>query len=451
MGERDEPLRGDAATAGGMPGGTLVAELARSAWFGLAVIALFFIVGGGWAATAPLSGAVIAPGVVNPKGSRQTIQHLEGGIISRIYVRDGDRVAKGDILIGLEGVSAHAEAETLTSRLRTLAAREARLRAERGDLADIPFDHQALAEPQGPDVQAVIDQERHQLATRRASDASRRAILERREAQLEQQILGSERQLVGVRHQMALIEEEIESVSKLLERGLERKPRLLALKRSQAELLGTEGELIARIARIREAIGETGLQIINLRTERSVEIDAELAKTQSDRIEVEKQLRESLDRLSRTDLTAPVDGVVVNLRFKTPGGVIRPGEAVLDMVPSDDELIIDARLAPADIDEVHPGLGAHVTFPSYPQRHHHRIGGKVVHVSADSLDDERTGERFYAAKVKIDRDELVELAPDIELLPGLPADVFIATTERTFLDYLLQPFYQSLERSFRER
>lgn len=431
--------------------GPLRRELRGSAWLGLAIIVLFFAIGGGWMATAKLSRAAIAQGAVTPEGSRQTVQHLEGGIIRDLLVADGDLVARGDQLVTLEGVSAQADVDTLTSRLRTLAAKEARLRAERVGAAMIQIDHPSLSERGDPEVIAVIAQETNQFYTRRANDRNREAIMRQRIVQLEQQIAGAEQQVESVRQQMLLIQQEIETVEGLVRRGLARMPRLLALQRAEADLAGEEGDFVARIARTEEAIGETRLQIINLKIQRAEEIDAELGTTQAARAEVEVQSREGLDRLSRTDIVAPVDGTVLNIRFKTPGGVIRPGEAILDIVPLGGGLVINARVSPRDIDDVHSGLAAYVTFPSYPQRHLLRIDGTVTHVSADTLEDERSGQIYYDATVRVDRDHLMALAPDVELTPGLPAVVYITGGERTMLDYMLQPVMESLERSFRER
>ena len=432
------------------PSPPLLYDIRGTTLIGLVILLVFFVIGGVWAATSRLSGAAIASGMVSPEGQRQTVQHLEGGIIREILVRGGDVVAAGQPLYVLEDIIAQAEVGTLRTRLRTLAATEARLRAERVGAAEIVFDHPSLADETDPEVQAVILQQVNQLNTRRANTESREAILQQRIAQLDQQILGAERQLAGARRQNELIREEIATVVDLVRQGYERKPRLLALQRAEAELMGTEGELISRIARSEEAIGETKLQIINLTTDRVEAIDGQLADVQAQRTEVEQRIHESLDRLSRTTIVAPVAGTVLNPRFKTPGGVIRPGEPVLEIVPSNDELIIDVRLPPQEIDQVHRGLEAHVTFPSYPQRTVMRIPGEVFYVAADVLEDERTGMPYFTAKVRVDGDVLRERAPDIELTPGLPAEVYITTTERSMLDYLLQPLLQSLERSFRE-
>ncbi len=436
---------------GGLPAPPpLGRELKRPALVGFAIVIAFFVIGGGWAATAPLSSAAIASGVVSPEGSTRTVQHLEGGIIREILVREGDKVEKGDVLMVLEDVQAQAEVGALSNRLRMLAAREARLNAERNGEPEIRFDHPALADANDRGIQGIVVQQRNQFETRRATDQGRQAILGQRIAQNQQQINGFERQVTGTRRQMALIREEISAVKKLFAKGYERKPRLLALQREEAELLGTEGELLARIARVEETIGETKLQMISIKMTRVEEADTELTDVQSRRAEVEQQIKQSLDKLSRTTITAPVPGTVLNLKFKTLGGVVRPGEPVFDIVPSEVELIIDARLSPKDIDDIHVGMEGYVMFPSYPQRFMKRIGATLIHVSADSLQDERTGMPYYTARVRVDAEQLREIAPEVKLQPGLPAEVYISINEQTLLEYLMQPVIQTFERTFRE-
>jgi HlyD family secretion protein len=426
-------------------------SLRGSGLFGMAIVALFFVVGGGWAATMPLAGATIASGVVSPEGSRRTVQHLEGGIIGEIRVREGDPVRAGDILLVLKDAGAQAAADTLTSRLVSLAAKEARLQAERTEAETISWDHPAFANRTDPDVALALVQQINELATRRASNASRRAILGQQVAQLADQIKGYEKQLESIRRQNALIAEELRDVEGLYRQGYERKARMLALQRAEAELLGTEGDLLARVAAAREAIGEAELKIANLKIERLEQVDQELTETQAARLEVEKQIQESLDRLARTAIVAPADGVVMDLRFKTPGGVVRAGDPVLDIVPEHDELIIEAQVSPRDIDTVHAGQSAYVMFPSFPQRNLHRIPANVTQVSADAFHDERSGQSYFSARVKVDPAVLAAEAPDIRLSPGLPAEVYIRTAERTLLEYLAQPILQVAERTFREQ
>lgn len=440
---------GKTADAIGAPG-PLRKELRSVTWFGILAGVLFFAIGGGWAATAQLSAAAIAAGIVSPEGRRQTVQHLEGGIIREIRVAEGDKVAEGDVLMVLGDVSARAEVGAFLTRLRTLAATEARLRAEGEDRDAVSFAHDALADRNDPDVRAVITQQSSLFVTRRQNFASQQSILGQRLAQLEQQIAGIKKQLRGTRRQNELIGEEIETVAELMAKGHARKPRLLALKRAEASLQGQEGELQAALARTREAIGETDLRRATLKLQRMEDVAENLALVQEQRIEVEKQITASLDRLQRTEILAPVAGTVHKLKFHSLGGVIRPGQPILDIVPADDDLVIEARVSPTDIDDVHAGLSAYVTFPSYAQRHMLRIDGEVTHVSADALEDERSGEYFFLAKIKVDREHLQTAAPEIELTPGLPAESYIATGDRTMLEYLSQPFLQSLERAFRE-
>ncbi|HSO42985.1 MAG TPA: HlyD family type I secretion periplasmic adaptor subunit [Rhodospirillales bacterium] len=439
------------------PGGRLLPpvaplrqEIKGTTWLGIAIVVAFFVIGGGWAATAPLSGAAIAPGLVSPEGSHRVVQHLEGGIVRAIFVAEGDIVSAGQALLELEDVGAQAEVGALKSRLRVLAATEARLQAERLGADRIAFTHPALAAADDPDTAAIIEQQIHQFETRRANDETRIGVLNQQIAQLEQQIEGARRQLAGVKRQRALIAEELVSVRELYRKGYERKPRMLELQRMEAGLLGSEGELVARIARGEEEIGEARLEIINTGIRRREEVDRDLSEVQSDRLELEQQIKESLDRLLRTRITAPVDGIVLHLQVKTLGGVIKPGDVIMDLVPSTEDLIIDAQVSPRDIDAVHVGQRAYVMFPSYPQRGLLRIDAKVDSVSADAMQDQRSGERYYLAKVRVDREHIRERAPMIELVPGLPAEVFIQTTERTLLDYLLQPMLMAMERTFRE-
>jgi HlyD family type I secretion membrane fusion protein len=433
------------------PAPPLLRELRGPFLAGMLIVFAFFVIGGVWAGTAPVGWAVIAPRVTSPEGSRRTVQHLEGGIIRDIRVHDGDVVTAGQTLLVLENVSPMAEVGSMTTRLRTLAATEARLTAERFGRQQIDFGHPSLANRTDPEVAAAIAQQVNQFATRRKNDAGQEGMLTQRIAQLDQQIKGAQRQLEGVRRQMELVREEIGDKQKLLEKGFARKPELLELQRAEANLLGDEGELISRIARSKEQIGETQIQILNIRQQRLEAIDEELSETLSKRRELEDQITDSLDKLSRTTIVAPVDGIVLNIRFKTVGGVIRPGEPILDIVPEHEDLVIDARIAPNDIDDARNTTGAYVIFPAYAQRNLHRVEGEVKVISADAFHDERSGQSYFTAKVHVDRERLKQLDPGIELQPGMPAEVFLSTKPRTVLEYVLQPALLVLERTFREQ
>lgn len=431
--------------------GSLLGDLRRPMLAGVLVLLTIFGVGGVWAGLAPLAGAVIAAATISPEGSRQTVQHLEGGIIREILVRDTMLVAAGQPLLVLEGVGARAEVGRLEERLRSLAAEEARLHAERGGADQIRFDHPILADTGAAAVAAARSAQLNVFETRHAADRNRAAIQLQKIDQLERQIAGLRHQLVSNRRQRELIRAEMADVDQLYRQGLERKSRLLALQRQDAALLGEEGELQATIAGTQEQIGETRLAIMDLRIQRLEQVDEQLAEVQMQRGEAEEALAAAHDKLRRTAITAPVAGTVLDLRFKTTGGVIAPGAPVLDLIPAADELVIEAQVRPTDIDDVAAGRPARVMFPSLPQRHLLRIAGTVESVSADALADERTGDTFYTAKVTIDRTDLARAAPGVELTPGMPAEVFISTGERTLLGYLLQPFGEILAHTFRER
>ena len=418
---------------------------------GILVIGLFFGGLGWWAATAPLAGAAIAPGVVSPDGSRRTVQHLEGGIIGEILVEDGSVVRSGDPLIVLEDVQARAGVDVVQARFYSLAATQARLLAEQAGAPGVRFPDwliEATAE-HSTALEAMVAQ-RALFATRAQALADRKDILRQRTRQLREEIAGLEAQIRADGRRIDLIDQEIAGVEQLYRKGLERKSRLLALQRARADIEGDRAERRARIARAEQAIGETELQIMAQDTARLETISEEASRVQAELAEVEQRLAASRDVLERTVVTAPIDGTVVALRFRTPGGVIRPGEPVLDIVPQHEDLLVDARLSPMDIDSVRAGLRARIVLPAFQQRHMPRIEGEVRQVSADALVDPQTGQRFFEIRVEVDRAGLAALEPEIRLTPGMPAEVYIATGERTVLDYLLSPFYDTLRRAFRE-
>lgn len=437
--------------AGGMgSAGSAMASMRRPTSYGLLFILVFFALGGAWAALAPLTSAIIAPGVVSPDGNRRTVQHLEGGIIQDIRVREGTVVAQGDVLLVLANISPLARADSSRGRLQALLATEARLTAERLNAPAIAFDHAELSDVNDPAVAKVIQLETNQFEARRTNMENRIGVLQQRKGQLEQQIDGLKIQFAATLKQSDLIDLEIADVQQLLNQGLERRPRLLALQRAKADLQGTAGNLTARIAEAQEALGEADLQVLSMRSDRAEEVEAELSAIGAERAQIEQLLKQDQDQLARTEITAPISGTVLDLRFQTIGGVILPGEPVVDIVPADEELLIDARVSPADIDQVSPDLTAQVIFPSFPQRNMPRLTGTVRTVGADALEDPRDGQRYYSVRIGIDKDQFSGLDAEIVLKPGMPAEGYIATGERTFLTYLIRPFIDTVRRSFRE-
>ena len=417
---------------------------------GTVTITLFFGVLGGWAAVAPLARGTLASGSVSPDGSRRTVQHFEGGIIQELPVREGDRIARGDVVAVLQQVRARSEYITYQSQLLTHLAEHGRLVAEHKSMDAIEFDPRLTA------VAAASEAHQAKLA-QQAIFETRRTVLEQKQSVLGQRIKQYEQQIEGLRlqndsldRQNSLIDEEITAVQTLLDKGLERKPRLLGLLRGQAQIAGTRGRNVAEIAKAGAAIGEAEMEILRLRSDRDDEISNALADLRVKIAEAEQGLNRSADELRRTTVTAPVGGTVMNLRFKTVGGVVKAGEAILDVVPADERLVIDARIPPLDIDTVHPGLAAEVVLSAYPLRSTPTVTAAVEWVSADISEDENTQETYYLARVTVENDELAKLPDTVILYPGMPTEVMITSGERTALDYILEPLLSSFRRSFTE-
>jgi HlyD family type I secretion membrane fusion protein len=407
---------------------------------------LFFGVLGGWAATAPLAGAAVAPGIVSFESVRFTIQHLEGGIIQSFRVKEGDQVNMGDELVILADVAVRANRVALTTKLYVLAAQETRLNAERTGAQSLAFQQSS----NDPAVIAAQQQELNRFNARRASAEVDKSILLQRIEQLNSQVVGHNKQLDGNRRQQALLKQEVTVVEDMYNKGLERLPRLLLLKRALVDAEAKEGELMATLSKVSEAILELEAQIKAVDVKRRDDIDAELSDVRAKRIAAEEELKKVNDQLERTIIRSPVSGTVLSIKFRTERGVVRAGEPIMDIVPSSEPLIINARLPPKDISDVKVGMPAWVVFPTYSRQTMMRITGQVRSISPDVLQDDASKEKYYMAKVEVPREHLQKVAPNVELQPGLPAEVFIATSERTALEYLLQPLMIRLERSFRE-
>jgi HlyD family type I secretion membrane fusion protein len=416
---------------------------------GYTALLVFFGGFGTFAAVAHLASAAVSPGVVSPDGSRKTIAHLEGGIVREIGVREGDVVEQGQMLVSLEDVGARAEFEALRESFVNLVTIEARLLAELEERDTIEEPASLAPYPEDTVTPAMLAQQRL-LESRRATFTSREQILEQRIRQLEAEIAGLHDVIEAQDEQIALIGEEVETVETLLDRGLGNRPRLLALQREGADLRAQQASSRASIARHEQAIGETRIQLLTMTEAHRESVSQELSRVRSELATVRSQLPSREDVLARTIVTAPTGGTVVNLRISTETGVVRPGEPLLDLVPMEANLIIDAQVKPIDIDVVRAGQTARVVFTAYGQRNLPQITGQLRSISADRITDERSGEPYFLAKVEVDPIELERVAPEVEISPGMPADVMILTGERTLLDYLLRPFIRSMTRSFRE-
>ncbi len=422
----------------------------RATLFGLMVLLVF--VGGFlfWALLAPLESAAIADGKIIVDTSRKTIEHLEGGIIERLYIQEGSRVKQGDLLIELDDTQALARLSLLRGQINHFYGFASRLLAERDNKQSVEFPKRLTSQADKPQVEQIIQSQRAIFTANQATFNGQIKILQQRIQQLQKEIESLQAQVNADTRQLELIDEEIKAVAYLEQRKLIERPRLLALQREAARLQGERGENIGLIAKAEQRIGETQSQIIATKDNRQKEVLQELRETRQQLADLLEEERAAEDVLKRTAIRAPQDGTVVGLKKHTVGGVLSASEEVMEIVPSKDELIIEARLNPLDIDVVYPGLVAKVKLTAFKQRSTPSLDGKVDTISADILQDEHTGETYYAARVKIDSSQL-EKIKHVKLYPGMPAQVMIITDKRTPMRYFVTPIQDSFSRAFREQ
>jgi len=421
-----------------------------TATFGLVVVAIFFGVFGVWSAWADLETAAIAGGHVVVGSNRKVVQHLEGGIVRRILVHEGSRVKEGDPLVELEETQPESTLGMVRVRLRNSAAREARLIAERDKQKAIVFPDWLIAEGKtSPEAAEIMASQQRIYESRKNSIDSQTAILEQRVAQYREEISGLNAEIRAETEQLRLIADEVRDVEYLVNRGLERRSRLLQLQRQAADIEGSRARNRALVARAKQSIGETELRIIDLSTNMNREVNEELREVQADVADLWERNRAAVDIMTRTVIRSPVSGTVVNLKIFTAGGVIAPREPLMEIVPIDDVLVVEARVDPSNIDSVHPGLRANVKFSAFTARNVEMIEGHVERVSADSLVDERTGMTYYTARIVFEEQERERLG-GLELYPGMPAEVMIIAGQRTALSYIMRPLVTSFGRAMRE-
>lgn len=416
---------------------------------GAIVIGVFFGGLGTWSALAPMAGAAIAPGFVKVEGNRQSLQHRYGGTVKQILVKDGDQVAQGQTLVRLDDTAARAKADSLTVTRDSLKALEARLLAERDGASEPVFDPDLTSRKGDAAVAAAIANQVALLRSRAQQFQTEIGVLRQRIAQLREQIAGARIQAEAADRQVALIREELQGTRELYEKGLSPKTRVLALERAEAELLSSGGARRAEIARTEEAIAQTELEIARAGQARLTEITDQLRDTQTKLAEIEPQLQDARDVLDRTELVAPASGEVVGLKVFTEGGVIASGATVLDIVPSRGALVVEARVKPQDVHDVAGGAAAEVRLTGMIGRQHPALLGVVETISADRLEDQRTGEPYYLTLIRIKPDSLSKSG--VTLQPGMPADVLITTKSRSVLQYLVSPLSDQLALGFREK
>jgi HlyD family secretion protein len=428
--------------------------LARSrelALAGMALIGIFVVGFGAWALVAPLESAAIASGMVVSESSRKTVQHFEGGIISAILVHDGDQVKAGQTLIRLDDTKSRTVWEALHGQLLDAQAREARLVAERDGAAEIRFPSALANEGTDAAVAAAVTGQNKIFETRRSLMGSKIAAIHERISQVNAEIGGHEAERAALERRSLLLQEELLGVRAMVAKGLERKPRLLSLERDVAETEGKRGEMAAQIARAKQTIAESEVNIISVQNDQQKEIADEMRETEKRLHELLEQTQAANDVFARTEIKAPENGVVTDLRVHTPGGVINPGEALLDLVPDADRLVVEAQVRPEDIDRVHEGLPAQVRLLPYKQRRTPPVSATVIYVAADRVTDKRTNQSYFIARLRLDEKELEALGSDVKMVPGMPSEAMIKTGESTVAAYALSPILDSYHRAFREK
>jgi HlyD family type I secretion membrane fusion protein len=424
-----------------------IKHVALAGWL---IIAVFFGGIGAWAATAPLNGAVVANAVVKVEGNRKSIQHLDGGIVKELHIKEGDKVNSGDVLIVLDETQARAEYDVLSQEYVVLRATETRLLTELDHGSELVMPADLKARPADTYIKSVWNGQISQFESRRAALEGQRSVIREKINQLGSQIVGAEAQVKAFTDQITSVHAEARDIAPLVERGLIARPRILQLERTAFGLEGQIADASANIAKARQAIAEQQQQIAQLDNDRMADVTKDLRDTQAKMLEVIPKAMNAKAVLGRMEIRSPYAGRVVALNVFSVGGVIQRGDKILDIVPDQDSLTIEAQVAVEDISDVHPNMRAEVHLTAYKQRIVPIIHGDVILVSADRLTDPKTNNPYYVASVRIDQAELADM-PNIRLYPGMPATVMIPTIQRTAFDYLVGPLVMSFNHSFRQK
>lgn len=414
---------------------------------GAVTLAVAFGGFGTWAAVAPLQGAIVAAGKLAHDGGNKPVEHLEGGVVQQVLVEEGQHVSSGDPVVILDKTAAEATLNRLKIQLMTLSAAEARLEAERSGAEAIAFPPELLAEAATPAIATVLDDQETEFRVRKETHQTEISAVEQQIASHQEVIKGHRTELEEIKNQIELIGDERQALEQLWEKRLTTKSRLSEVRRAEADLRGREGRVIAAIAEAERSIAKLGEQIRGAASARAQDASAQLSDVRLKRSDVLEQIRAAEEVTGRTIVRAPISGKVINLAKHNLGAVIAPGEAIMSIVPDGTGMIVEAHISPQDVDEVRIGQDARVTFGSDP-RQAPSIAGKVVHVSADRLEDERTGAAYYLAKIGMSYPS--GSAAGLAMQPGQPVEVFITTGDRTFAEYLAEPLLRSLDRSLRE-
>jgi HlyD family secretion protein len=418
----------------------------------LGFLTIFGLIGGvgGWAATTDLSGAVQATGTVVVAGNVKKIQHPSGGVVGQIFVTNGDRVKAGDVLVRLDETITRASLQLITKQADELQGRRARLMAERDDMEAITFPKDLSARASEPDVAQIISGETTLFQSRRRTRAEQKGQLGERIAGLEQEIAGNTTQAEAKAREIVLIARELDGLRPLETQGLVTTSKMMSLKREAARLEGEKAQLQAAAGTSRGKIAENEIQRLTVDSEAKSEAVKDLREAEGKLVELTERRTAAADQLSRVDIKSPVNGLVHQMSVFTVGGVITTTEPLMLIVPEGDKLVIDARIAPSDIDQARSHHEAKIRFPAFNQRTTPSVSGRVTTIAADLTTDPKTGLSYYLARVEISDAEMSKLT-ELKLVPGMPAEVQITTAARTALSYLVKPLSDQFAKAFKER
>jgi HlyD family secretion protein len=405
---------------------------------------------GGWAATTQIAGALIAQGSVVVDSNVKKVQHPTGGVVGKLNVQDGDRVKAGDILVQLDDTITRANLAIVTKGLDELAARKARLEAERDAAESITFPRMLLAHAEEAPVAIALANERKLFELRRNARLGQKAQLKQRITQLQDEISGLNAQQEAKAREIGLIGKELDGVRELWKNNLVQITRLTALERDAARLEGERAQLIAAVAQTKGKISETELQIIQIDQDLSSEVAKDMREVDAKYGEFVERKVAAEDQLKRIDIRAPQDGVVLESKVHTVGGVIPAGDAIMLIVPESDNLQVEAKINPRDIDQIQVGQPAMLRFSAFNLRTTPEINGTITRIAADTTTDQRTGQTYYNTRIAMTKGEIARLG-EVKLIPGMPVEAFVQTGERSVMSYLIKPLQDQFMRAFREK
>ena len=405
---------------------------------------------GGWASTMQISGALIAPGSIVVESNVKKVQHPTGGVVGEVLARDGDLVKAGDVVVRLDDTVTKANLAIVTKNLNGLWARAARLQAEQQGLDKVEFPKELLDHADDPDVKNIIANETKLFEVRTYGRVGQKAQLRERVTQLNEEIAGLTAQEKAKDQEIALIEKELVGVRQLYDQHLVQMTRLTTLERDGARLNGERAQYVASKAQAKGKITETELQIIQVDKDMVSDVSKDLRETNDKIGEFVERKVTAEDQLRRTDIRAPQDGMVLQSTVHTVGGVITAGDAIMTIVPQTDDLRVEAKVNPQDIDKLQIGQKTLLRLSAFNQRTTPELNGVVTRVSPDVTVDQRTGQSYYTIRVSMPPEEVARLG-DVKMIPGMPVEAFVQTGDRTMLSYLIKPLSDQLMRAFREK